>query len=355
MQKKIIALAIAGLSSAAFAQSNVTISGLFDAGLLNSKTQVASGSTNAGYNGSATSNLTIAATEDLGGGMKSGVLLETDIRGNNAGAGGLAGFQHYVWIGGNFGTVSLGQRTNFTTTTLTTIQPFGTAMGGGFAGASTTITSNRLRGGGADAFGAAPTQGDVTGTRDVRPDGVVDYRSPSMNGFSLGAQFRPRNNDATETTASYGYLNLGANYNNGPLNLSFSDAAYTNASAVASGTDKINHTALGGNYTFGPATVYLGWTRSKGVIAGVTTTDSRSWNIALKYAVTPSLSLAANLLRDDDKLVANVDRTLNGFGADYALSKRTAAYARITNGDANKADGAAGKFDQLMAGLRHSF
>jgi len=32
MQKKIIALAIAGLSSAAFAQSTVTLSGLIDVG-----------------------------------------------------------------------------------------------------------------------------------------------------------------------------------------------------------------------------------------------------------------------------------------------------------------------------------
>jgi|JI61114C2RNA_FD_contig_51_3847069_length_1140_multi_6_in_0_out_0_1 predicted porin len=356
MQKKIIALAVAGLmSGAASAQSNVTLSGLFDAGLLNSKTQVATGSTNAGYNGASTSNLTIAATEDLGGGMRSGVVLETDIRGNNVGGNGVGGFQHYVWIGGNWGTLSLGQRTNLMTTTLTTVQPFGTAMGGGFAGASAAITSNRLRGGGADAYGAAPTQADVTGTRDVRPEGVADYRSPSMSGFTVGLQFRPRNSDATETTASYGYLNLGANYNNGPLNLTFADSSYTNAANVAGGSDKIDHTALGGNYAFGPATVYLGWTRSTATIAGVTTTDSRSWNIALRYAVSPSLSLMANVLRDDDKRAANVDRTLNAFGADYSLSKRTTAYARVTDGDADKSTGAAGKFTQWMAGLRHSF
>jgi GBP family porin len=354
MQKKLIALAVAGLmSGAAFAQSNVTISGLFDAGLLNSKTQVATSSNNAGYNGASTSNVAIAATEDLGGGMKSGVFLESDIRGNNqATQSGLGSFQHYVWIGNekSWGTLSLGQRTNLMTTTLTTVQPFGTAMGGGFGGASAVITSNRLRGGGADATGATAATG-----RDVRPDGVVDYRSPSMSGFTLGLQYRPNNNDATETTASYGYLNLGANYNNGPLNLSFSDSSYTNFGAVAGGNDKTDHTALGGNYTFGPATVYLGWTRSKADVAAVTTADTRTWNIALKYAVTPSLSLMVNVLRDDDKLAANVDRTLNAIGADYALSKRTTAYARITNGDADKSTGAAGSFNQFMAGMKHSF
>lgn len=353
MQKKIIALAVAGLmSGAAFAQSNVTISGLFDAGLLNSKTQVATSSNNAAYNNTATSSLLISATEDLGGGMKSGVVLETDIRGNNIAGNGLAGFQHYVWIGNDksWGTVSFGQRTNLMTTTLTTVQPFGTAMGGGYGGASAVITSNRLRGGGADAYGATAATG-----RDVRPDGVIDYRSPSFSGFSFGGQYRPKNNDATETTASYGYLNIGANYNNGPLNLSFSDSSYTNFGAVAGGNDKTDQTALGGNYTFGPATVYLGWTRSKADVAAVTTADSRSWNIGLKWAVTPALSLSANVLRDDDKLAANVDRTLNAIGADYSLSKRTAVYARITNGDADKSTGAAGSFNQFAAGMRHSF
>ena len=41
MQKKIIALAIAGLSSAAFAQTNVTISGNIDLGYQNVNTQTA--------------------------------------------------------------------------------------------------------------------------------------------------------------------------------------------------------------------------------------------------------------------------------------------------------------------------
>jgi predicted porin len=350
MLLKIIALAIAGLvSGGAFAQTNVTISGLFDAGLLNSKTQVASSSNNAGYNNTATSSLSIAATEDIGGGLKSGVMLESDLRG---GAAAVAGFQHYVWLGNDksWGTLSFGQRTNLMTTTLVTVQPYGTAMGGGFAGASAVITSNRLRGGGADATGVFAAT-----ARDVRPDGVVDYRSPNWSGFSFGAQFKPKNNDATETTASYGYVNLGLNYNNGPLNLSFADTSYTNTGAVVSGNDKTDHTALGGNYTFGPATVYLGWTRSKADVATVTTADSRSWNIGLKYAVTPALSLTANLLRDDDKLAANTDRTLNALGADYSLSKRTAVYARITNGDADKSTGAAGSFNQFAAGMRHSF
>ncbi len=355
MQKKIIALAVAGLmSGAAFAQSNVTISGLFDAGVNWTKIEGSTQSMNAGYNNTGTSNLTFAATEDLGGGMKAGVLAETDLRGG----GTLANFQHYVWMGANWGTLSLGQRTNFTTTTAVTIQPFGTAHGGGYA---TTFT--RLRGGGFGAggtFSAAITAaqpnvpGAGTDMRDVRPNGVVDYRSPSMSGFTVGLQYRPRNSDATETAASAGQTNLGLNYNNGPMNLSYAYSNITNTTALAGGGNYVRHDLLGGNYSFGPATVYLGWTRSKTDAGAAVTADSRSWNIGLKYDVTSKIAIKANILRDDDKSVANVDSTLNAIGADYAFSKRTAAYVVWTGGDYNKA-AATGKYDLFSVGMRHSF
>jgi predicted porin len=82
MQKKIIALAIAGLSSAAFAQTNVTIQGLFDTGYQNFKSETAGVTTKTNRWGSgsntATTNLTFVVNEDLGGGMKAGLWLETD-------------------------------------------------------------------------------------------------------------------------------------------------------------------------------------------------------------------------------------------------------------------------------------
>jgi predicted porin len=364
MQKKIIALAVAGLvSGGAFAQSNVTISGLFDAGLTNSKIEGNTTSNTATYNNNGTSQITFAATEDLGGGMKAGMLAETDLRG----AGAMAGFQHYVWIGGNFGTVSLGQRTNFTTTTAVTMQPFSTAMGGGY---STSFT--RLRGGGFGAGGAFSSA--VTGTfnnlpaagtdlRDVRPNGVLDYRSPSFNGLTFGLQFKPKNNDATESVAAStanltGYTNLGANYNNGPMNLSFAHSKASNKGGALSGNDFVKHSLIGGNYSFGPATIYAGWTRSKADTAAATSTDSQSWNIALKYQVAGNISLAANVLRDNDKLAANQDSNLTAIGADYDFSKRTNAYVRYQTGDYDKsaATGSGlGKFKGATIGLKHTF
>lgn len=378
MQKKIIALAVAGLvSGSAFAQSNVTISGLFDAGVWNTKSQAAAGgdrdaSKNAAYNGTGTSNITFAAREDLGGGLRAGFLAESDLRG----AGTVGGFQHYVFIGkAGIGDLSLGQRTNMVTTAAVTVQPFGTAPGGGWG--SDFV---RTRGGGFEAGGAWVATG-----RDVRPDAAAHFRSDSFNGVSFGLDFKPTNDGANETQASSGYLGLGLNYNNGPLNLTFANSKaknttaavaagpwvfadanangtveageLTSTAAVAGYNSVVKNTVFGGNYTFGAATVYAGWTRSKADTAAAAgdEADSASWNIAVKYALNANLSLAANFLRDNDKLVANVDRKMNALGADYAFSKRTSAYFRYTNGDTNTNNSTMGKFSSYGFGLKHAF
>jgi predicted porin len=378
---KIIALAIAGLvSGAAFAQSNVTISGYFDAALVNSTADGKNSSWNAAYGVAGTNQITVKATEDLGGGMKAGVLLETDIRGSGTTyAGGAAhgtngaafgGFQHYIFITKDgIGDLSFGQRTNMISTSLVTVQPYGTALGGGDSSGFT-----RTRGGGFEAYGVWTATG-----RDVRPDAAVHFRSASWSGVSFGIDFKPLNNSGPtstgedEATSSSGYTGLGINYNNGPLNLTFAQSKASTAfaggtfsattgvfTAAAAYNSSIKNTALGGNYTFGPATVYAGWTRSVAdtAVAAGNEADSRSWNIALKYAVTPTLAITGNYLRDDDKTALDVDRKLFALGLDYSLSKRTTAFARYNTQDTNLngTTGAnVGKTTNTAFGLKHSF
>ncbi|MEW6292311.1 MAG: porin [Pseudomonadota bacterium] len=382
MQKKIIALAVAGLlSGAAFAQTNVTISGVLDVGLNNAKgTFTGSGfsaSNNAGYNNTATSNIAFRAQEDLGGGMKAGMFLESDIRG---GATALLGsFQKYVYINGGWGELSFGQRTNFATTTATTAQPFGTAMGGGYSTAF-----GRLQGFGYGATGALTASGataTLSGNRDVRADGSIRYDSPNMQGFTAGLSYKPKNvgesvvANNTETTPATGHLNLGLNYANGPMKVSYAYVKIDNtnlgraavAANPATGLTAITaadgyngstkHNLLGANYAFGPATVYAGYTTSKADTTGATAGnefDSRSWNLGLKYAVAGNIDLLANYLKDNDKTSNNYDRKLIGLGMDYGFSKRTVAYLRYEAADANT-NAATGKVTTYSAGLRHAF
>ena len=81
MQKKLIALAVAGLAStAAFAQSNVTIYGIVDAGYVNSSVDRAAGG-NGNFSGIqsgvwAGSRLGFRGEEGLGNGLKAVFTLE---------------------------------------------------------------------------------------------------------------------------------------------------------------------------------------------------------------------------------------------------------------------------------------
>ncbi|MDO8331912.1 MAG: porin [Fluviicoccus sp.] len=374
MQKKIIALAIAGLSSAAFAQSTVTLSGLVDVGFYSQSIQtagVADTKTFAASNGSSTSALFVTATEDLGGGNKVKFFGETDwAPAGNASV--LLNSYNYLEIAGNWGALRGGNLNTDTLYATIGSQPFGTGIGSGISGAFGRLS----RGGSNGTFGAGTAglsvdgevvaaTGTIAGARSVRVNNSVQYSTPSMGGFSGSLQLAKQNNDSTVAAAgtTAGFQSLGLKYNNGPINVYYANeqikagsvAAPANAAALAA-DEKVTHNVLSGNYTFGPATVYAGWTSSKSSVAAVA--DGRSWNLALKYAVSGALSLAANYVSVDDKLVGDKDRRLTAVGLDYALSKRSTAYGRYETGDNDRSGGTGngiGGFNRWQAGLRHSF
>ncbi|MDO9243169.1 MAG: porin, partial [Rhodocyclaceae bacterium] len=333
-----------------------TISGLLDIGLNNAKAEGKSASNNAAYNNAGTSQITFRAQEDLGGGMKAGVLVESNIVAGASANGAFGTFQKYIFVGGGFGELSFGQRTNFSTTTATTAQPFGTALGSGYSGAF-----GRLAGWASNATGAIINSTATAGNRDVRADGSVRYDSPNMQGFTAGLSYKPKNVGLTanETAASTGHMNIGLNYGVGPMKVSYAYAKINNSTIPANVGDNVDestkHNLLGANYNFGPATVYAGYTTSKADNgAGTTTADSRSWNLGLRYAVTGNVAVLANYLKDNDKTIGNDDRKLFALGLDYGFSKRTTAYARYETVDSDT-NAAGGKLTTYSAGLRHTF
>ncbi|HQO29457.1 MAG TPA: porin, partial [Accumulibacter sp.] len=120
MQKKLIALAVAGLaSSAAFAQTNVTMYGVADAGYVYSRGSVFAG-TKPEFSGIqsgllAGSRLGFKGEEALGNGLKAIFLLEYALNiDQNSGVGsgsGLAARQQYVGLAGNrWGQLTLGRQ-----------------------------------------------------------------------------------------------------------------------------------------------------------------------------------------------------------------------------------------------------
>jgi predicted porin len=120
MQKKLIALAVASLASgAAFAQTNVTMYGIADAGYVYSQGDAAGSGTNK-FSGIQSgllsgSRLGFKGEEALGNGLKAIFTLEYSLNIDNntgvgSGSGGLNARQQFVGLAGGFGTVALGRQ-----------------------------------------------------------------------------------------------------------------------------------------------------------------------------------------------------------------------------------------------------
>jgi len=372
MQKKLIALAVAGLASgAAFAQSNLTISGNIDLGYTSTAfgtTTLMDAKTAALGNGSSTSALNFIGKEDIGGGTTVGFLLSNEFT-PGASTSAFINAQSYLEIAGSFGSVKLGTINTQSHNIMGTVaQPLSTSIGSGHTSAFGRFSRSGL---GATGAGLTPvtavaegeTATGTSGARLQRVSSAVRYDTPSFNGFKGSLLYSAKNSDATAgivaTAQTPSGVELGVTYNNGPLNVAYANYQLSQGSVtnVLTASEKMTHNAIAANYNFGAATVYGGWSSSKQSGLAAVGFDSRSWNLALKYAVSSSLSLLANVVKVDVKTAGNQDRSLTGLGLDYALSKRSTAYARYETGDNDKANTGAvdGKFTRWAVGLRHSF
>lgn len=209
MQKKIIAVAVAALAStAAFAQTNVTVYGVADLGQAFVKS---SGSAdNQGLVGRLDNNssyIGFKGVEDLGNGLKAVFQFEMGYNSDDGagttktGIGG--GRDSYIGLAGGFGTVVAGNLTH-------PLRAFGVKV--------------ELVPGAAGFGSTASVTGTIAGIKtgaDDRAANAVAYVSPSFSGFTGVAAYvngESRTN-ATATDPSYNKRawQLAGQYENGPL------------------------------------------------------------------------------------------------------------------------------------------
>ncbi|MDR2188501.1 MAG: porin [Azonexus sp.] len=399
MQKKIIALAVAGLvSGAAFAQTNVTIYGVVDLGQAWVKGKADGNNQDqktVGRLDNNSSHIGFKGVEDLGNGLKAVFQIESGVNPDSTG-GNWASRDSFIGLAGGFGTIAAGTLTH----------PL-RAMGAkvdimpGWAGFGTTSSvTGRIAG--------------VKTGADDRASNAVAYISPSFGGFTvIGAYVNGEQRDRADLEPNPpgpgggpdGVLDdkvnanawqIAAQYDNGPLFVGIGyhktrDSVQTGNAAqlVAEEMDaRVWRVAAAYTAPFGTKFSALYDNTKVECFTGCYTLSNygapldvkgpdlkrSAWSVAvahtfgantvgLQYGRSGETDISGGPDGDDKATIWSALYT-------YSLSKRTmvhARYSRLSNDDGgnfhfynnqveNGIDAGAGStYSGFMVGLRHSF
>ncbi|WDZ95911.1 porin [Herbaspirillum sp. WKF16] len=378
MKKTAFALAALGLiaSTAAQAQSSVTIYGLIDTGVTYMSNVKKAGVNENGSrfgvdSGTASSSrIGFRGTEDLGGGLKAIFVLENGFNGDNGGmnsAGVIFDRKSVVGLSGSFGTVTVGRQADYLDD-----------IGSKYTSAQ-TFGSNGQKGAHAN---------NIDRTSTGRNDNSVRFDTANLSGFT-GSLYYAFGEVAGQTSAGQGF-GIGGNYANGPFGIGAAyfqtklSAAQTTPPAAAGDTNLKTFT-IGSSYQFGPAKLYGAWSQGKRPTAANQATRLSSvgaarkaniFDIGVDYTLNQNLHLLGSVIHSRMDFNRAANSTFSGkgkttqfnLGVDYFLSKRTDVYAMWSNLRAqdvvnpgvinNAAD--FGAYDDstqnvLRVGLRHKF
>jgi len=310
MKKSLIALAAVAATSAAFAQSSVTISGKLGA-------QFVQETSNTGVKGNGFNivdgDVNFAMVEDLGGGMKADAFMGIRLRGrevNTDGASdGIGARNAFVRLTGGFGSV----------------------MAGAVSSPSGILA---IGGAGAAGFKGVDDAGELLDAETNSVD-LFEYRTPSMNGLNAFVQSVDSIGDAGQsgvstTAATPSATVFGLSYSNGPINALIDTTKFQRNASTSTADQRLRVSA---SYNLGVATVGLGYQTNDN-----TTTDVKQTLVGLNVPLNASLSAGINYVERNTKTLAtNVTVKNKGYeaGVNYSLSKRTtiaASYRLINEG-----------------------
>jgi predicted porin len=348
---------LAAASNCAFAQSNVSIYGLLDVGVVNERGGAAGPVTKISSGMSHGSRLGFKGTEDLGNGLSALFVAESGFQVDTGalGQGGLLfGRQVFAGLRGNYGTVTLGRQYSPEYVVTVFVDPFVS----GLAGDSKNLMQ-------------------AAGDGGSRMNNAVKYASPTVAGFTGELAY-----GAGEVAgAAQAGRQIGASlaYASGPLEVRLGYHNRNNDTAATTVAPAKN-TILAAVYKFDVVKLHASYAVNKGVFssplrnaanpfgyaiaptAASVTADSTDTLVGITVPYGPHAFLAS-YIRKNDKSAANQDASQKAVGYRYTLSQRTdfyAAYGFIKNkngasytvgssiepGSGNRA---------IEAGIRHSF
>ena len=350
MKKTLLALAAIAASSAAFAQSSVTLYGVIDASVESVRADKTV--TRVSSDNLSSSRLGFKGTEDLGGGTKAIFALETNLKTDTGAQGNTARFfdrQAWVGLGGGFGELRLG-RTD-------------TLIG--------DIAGNVLSAQPYDDLKILPTR---AGNDYRRADNSITYSLPTLvPGLTASVQYSTGNGTSTAFTGETAGTNFGKQfgvsikYAAGPLSAGI---GYLNArdEVLATADDqKANSTLVYAGYDFGAAKLTAYYDTETTPLAFAATGTRRltigGAKLAVPFSPEFTLIVGGSAARNVEGSSGDGDNvkitTIKGV---YSLSKRTSAYAMLTNvnNGALTGLGVIGASDDrttraFAIGVRHSF
>ncbi|MGC3961951.1 MAG: porin [Rhodocyclaceae bacterium] len=348
MQKKLIAMAIAGLAAVpAFAQSNVTIYGRVDMGY---RTFTNDGKATL-EDEESSNRWGIQGEEDLGGGLKAFFQLENRFYLDNGNQNTNRQWKDKAWVGlkhNNLGAVSFGR----------------------VASAAYSLYGGSFEAFGGDTIGSMPNR---RGKRTDNWDNATKYESPNFGGvFKVVGTFGLAENNPANKENRYGIggqLTLGnfkaeALYQKDTLNDTAQTAGNAGSAATASPWKTWFVTA---NYNFKVVEIFGGYTESKGYnVDGGLQNDHAKYKVYQAGFRVPvgAGTIMGNAGQIKETTAAGVKReTLSHYalGYWYNLSKRTIlmanlSYERQKGGfvDANQATAKDNSFGTELA-IRHTF
>jgi predicted porin len=363
MQKKIVALAVAGLSTAAFAQTNVTIYGVADVAMVGTTmtqgkaVQDASGST---FNAQSNSSLLgFKGTEDLGNGLKAlfqfetGVEIEGTRTGGNYNTGSLWGNQRDSFLGldSKYGLIKAGYNSTPFRATVTSFDVLPGATG---PGAIETMVGEMR-------FGTGSSGGALAYDSVIRATSVA-YAMPTLYGFNgslayTGSGNNGQNNQegsasscssgqgqlsaCTATPQSAWGFNLGWTGFGVNLQGAFQQANYNLSGAGTANLGDFTSYTVGASYTGIPglklSNVYvrnsLGTNGTSALTSGAGKISNNQYWVGASYRMGnwEPLASAAFSSDMDGSTYQQLGSRMWTARANYYLSKRTMVYGLVSN------------------------
>jgi predicted porin len=337
MKKSLVTLALmSAFAAPAFAQSNVTVYGVVDAGLDSTR---AAGVTTSGVasGGMSDSRIGFKGQEDLGNGVTAKFVLEQgfNVDDGSQDSNGRA-FSRQAWVGlasKNAGELRLGRQNSLIYDATASIDPFNVGLAG-----------NAVKFLGYGAY-------------QLRVDNAVTYITPQMGGFEGRVQYGF--GETAGSTSDNHTLGFNGSYTTGPLSVSLTrNEQKFNVVGVVDG--KATDTLLGAEYDFKVAKAHVAYGQSKFEDNLSGANDKLNNYLVGVSAPVGTGTVLASYIRSDIKDVDSSVSSQFAVGYVHPLSKRTklyASYAHVSNDDnVDLRSGVAGEsFSKFNVGVNHSF